>query len=71
MILSSCSNPQTIIQDQFLSPPPQYLQSNTRPRCDYNNNNTLIVCLESYKELADINDADKLELRKWVTEHSK
>lgn len=54
-----------------MSPPEAYLRLNDRPRCNYNSVETILLCLESYKGLADINDRDKLHIRQWVKDNSQ
>lgn len=72
LMLGACSSQQTIIKSPVIvSPPPSYLELNKRPHCDYDNVNGIVNCLEDYKSLADINDNDKLNIRKWIKDNSK
>lgn len=54
-----------------LSPPQSYLSNNPRPHCSYENNDQVIKCLESYKELANLNDEDKESIRDWIDLHTQ
>lgn len=72
LMLEACSSQPIIIKSPVIvSPPPNYLELNKRPHCDYEDVNGIINCLEDYKSLANINDNDKLNIRKWIKDNSK